>query len=133
MRPRLLLAALLLTATAACSQDVGSAVNSATDTAAKTRDCARLAQEVASTGLGSIPSLAEAEQAVRRLDEQVAGLDNEEVRAAAGTLRDRLEELVTAARQGDAAAIQAAADSARTAAENTARTCGLPADRFLPR
>ena len=115
--------ALVLAATAGCSEAV--------DTASRVRDCAALASDVAASGLGAAPSLAQAEQAVRRLDERIATLGDGEVKTAATTLRDRLTDLVAAARGGDAAAISSAAAAARTAAEQAARTCGLPVEQFL--
>ena len=115
--------ALVLAATAGCSEAV--------DTASRVRDCAALASDVAATGVGTAPSLAQAEEAVRRLDERIATLGDGEVKAAATTLRDRLADLVTAARTGDAAGLSSAAAAARAAAEQAARTCGLPVEQFL--
>lgn len=94
-------------------------------------DCAGLAADVARSGLSGVPTQAEAEAAVQRLDERVEGLDSPQVREAAGDLRDRLRELQEAARSADPAAARAAAERAREAARRTADVCGLPADQFL--
>ena len=122
MRLRLLPAALLLVLTTACQ--------GATDTANKVQDCAALAQDAAAAGLDRVPSRSEAESAVRRLDERIANLKDEQVKNAAATLRDRLREVVQATRNGDPQDVQQAVAQARDAARDTARTCGLPADRF---
>ena len=103
----------------------------ARDAASTVADCAGLASDVARSGLSGTPTRAEAEEAVRRLDERVSSLDSPEVRDAATDLRDRLRELQEAARAGDAAAARSAADRAREAARRTAQECGLPADQFL--
>ena len=103
----------------------------ARDAASTVSDCAGLAGDVARTGLSGVPSPAEAEQAVRRLDERVASLDSPDVRDAATELRDRLRDLQVATRSADPAAAAQAADRARAAARRTAEVCGLPADQFL--
>ncbi|MDP9466411.1 MAG: hypothetical protein M3P31_04105 [Actinomycetota bacterium] len=94
-------------------------------------DCASLAADIARTGLDGVPTAAEAEQAVQRLDDRVQDLQDTEVREAAGTLRDRLRDLPEAARSTDPAAVQQAVAEAREAARGTAEACGLPADQFL--
>ncbi len=94
-------------------------------------DCASLAADIARTGLDGVPTAAEAEQAVQRLDDRVQDLQDTEVREAAGTLRDRLRDLPEAARSADPAAVQQAVAEAREAARGTAEACGLPADQFL--
>ena len=94
-------------------------------------ECASLAADVARTGLDGIPTAAEAEQAVQRLDDRVQDLQDAQVRDAAGTLRDRLRDLQEAVRSADPAAVERAAAEAREAARGTAEACGLPADRFL--
>ncbi len=128
MRPRpaarLALASLLLV-------PVLSACAEARDAATKAGGFAGLAADVASTGLDQVPTLAEAEQAVQRLDDRIGSLQDEEVRSAATTLRDRLEELVAAVRSGNPAEAQQAADAAREAARQTASACSLPVDQFL--
>lgn len=121
---RLALASLLLV-------PVLSACAEAQSAATKAGDCAGLAADVARTGLDRVPTVAEAEQAVQRLDDRLGSLRDEQVRSAASTLRDRLQELVTAARSGSAADAQQAADAARSAARETAGACGLPVDQFL--
>ena len=124
MRRRLLPVLLpLVLVTAGCQQ--------ARDTAATVSDCAGLASDVARSGLSGVPTQAEAEQAVRRLDDRVQTLDSPDVRDAATELRDRLRDLQSAARSADPAAAQQAADAARAAARRTAEVCGLPADQFL--
>ena len=95
------------------------------------KDCAGLAADVARSGLAGTPTQAEAEAAVRRLDERVETLDSPEVRDAATDLRDRLRELQEAARSADPAAATMAAGRAREAARRTAEVCGLPAEQFL--
>lgn len=107
------------------------ACGGAVDTAVKARDCAALASDVASVGLGQVPSRAQAEQAVRRLDDRLADLGDPEVREAATTLRDRLQDLADAARRGDAARVSGAAAEARAAAEDAAAACSLPVGQFL--
>ena len=77
------------------------------------------------------PSQAEAERAVQRLDDRVAQLDNEDVKRAAGTLRDKLREVQQAAQNSDPAGAQRAAAEARDAARAAAETCGVPVDQFL--
>ena len=120
-----LLLPLLLTGllTTGCSE-ARDAVGGATD-------CAALAKDIASAGLDGIPTPAEAQSALDRLDERVAGLDEGEVRDAATTLRDRLRDLQQAAAAADPVAVQTAASEARDAARDTAQACGLPADQFL--
>jgi hypothetical protein len=118
---RLLLPLALLTGGCAEARDAASAVS----------DCAGLASDVARSGLAGTPTRAEAEEAVRRLDERVSSLDSPDVRDAATELRDRLREVQEAARAGDAAAARQAAERARAAAGRTAQACGLPADQFL--
>jgi hypothetical protein len=103
----------------------------ARETASTVRDCAALAGDVASTRLSGTPTRAEAEQAVRRLDERVQSLESPKVREAATDLRDRLRELQEAARSADPAAVQQATERARTAAREAASACGLPAEQFL--
>lgn len=101
------------------------------DTAGRASDCLALANDVAQSGLAGVPTRAEAEQAVQRLDERVQTLDDPEVRAAAEDLRDRLRELQEAAASADPAAVQQAAEAAREAGREAARTCSLPVDQFL--
>lgn len=103
----------------------------ARDAAATVADCAALASDIARSGLTGTPTLAEAQEAVRRLDERVPTLDSPQVRDAATDLRDRLREVQEAARSSDPAAAAQAADRARAAAARTAQACGLPADQFL--
>jgi len=103
----------------------------AVETATTVRDCAGLATDVARSGLAGTPTQAEAEAAVDRLDERIAGLESTTVREAATTLRDRLRELQAAAASADAARAQAAVTAARDAARDAAEACGLPADQFL--
>ena len=109
--------------TAGCAQ--------ARDLAGAAADCVGLAGDIASSGLSGVPTQREAEQALQRLDDRVADLDDAEVREAVTDLRERLRELQEAARSADAAAAQQAAERARDAARRTAEACGLPADRFL--
>ena len=116
-------ASLCLLAVTACS-DIA-------DTAGRASDCVALARDVAESGLASTPTRAEAEQAVQRLDERVQQLDDPEVKAAAETLRDRLQELREAAASADPAAVQQASEAAREAGRDAARTCSLPVDQFL--
>ena len=124
MRTRSLTALLpLLLLTAGCSD--------AREAASTVTDCAGLASDVARSGLAGVPTQAEAEAAVQRLDDRVQSLDSPEVRDAATDLRDRLRELQQAARAADPAAAAQAAERAREAARRTAQTCGLPADQFL--
>ena len=120
-----LLLPLLLTAllTTGCSQ--------ARDALGGAADCASLASDIAGIGLNGLPSAAEAEQAVQRLDDRVQDLQDPEVRDAAGTLRDRLRDVQEAARSADPAGVQRAVTEARDAARDTATACGLPADQFL--
>lgn len=101
------------------------------DLVTRTQDCAGLAQDVAASGLGQTPTQAEAEQAVERLDRRISELDDEEVKQAATTLRDRLRSLQEAARNADPAAAQEAAAQARDAARSVAQTCGIPIDQVL--
>ena len=123
---RLLPLLLVVPLLAGCSEAV-----TAVDTATRARDCVALARDVAATGLGQVPSQQQAEEAVRRLDERVDTLDSPEVRDAATSLRDRLQELVDATRSGNPADATRAAAEARAAAERTAETCGLPVGQFL--
>ena len=123
MRRRLLPALLLLPLAVGCSE--------VQDTANRAADCAGLAQDVAASGLDRTPTQADAEQAVDRLDRRIEQLDDEDVKQAATTLRDRLRELREAAQAADPAAAQAAAASARDAARAVAETCGIPVDQVL--
>src|SRR5688500_14174635 len=91
MSRRLLAAVLLLL-------PLATACSGGRDLVTRTQDCAGLAQDVASSGLAQTPTQAEAEQAVERLDRRISELDDEQVRQAATTLRDRLRELQEAAR-----------------------------------
>jgi hypothetical protein len=118
--PALLLAPLLLVGCASAQQAVD-----------RTTDCVALAGDVAAAGLDGTPTLADAEAAVQRLDDRLASLDEGDVRDAATVLRDRLVDVVEAARAGDPAALQEAGDAARQAARDAAATCGVPVDRFL--
>ena len=103
----------------------------ARETAGTVRDCAGLAADVARTGLSGVPSQADAEQAVQRLDDRIKGLESTTVRDAATALRDRLQELQRAAGDADPAAAQRAIEATRDAARNAAQACGLPADQFV--
>ena len=116
----LLLTGLLVTGCSEARDAVGGAT-----------ECVSLAADVARTGLDGVPTAAEAEQAVQRLDDRVQGLQDAEVRDAATTLRDRLRELQEAARSADPAAVRSAAAQARDAARDTAAACGLPTDQFV--
>ena len=120
-----LLLPLLLTGllTTGCSE--------ARDAVGGAAECASLAADIARTGLDGVPTAAEAEQAVQRLDERVQDLQDTEVREAAGALRDRLRDVQEAARSADPVALQSAVAEAREAARGTAEACGLPADQFL--
>lgn len=100
-------------------------------TAGRAGDCAGLVRDVAATGLSGTPSVDDAEAAVRRLDDRLQEIDDEELAAATRTLRDRLQELVEAARSTDADAARAAGDDARAAARETAELCGVPVDQVL--
>lgn len=103
----------------------------AREAASTVSDCAGLASDIARSGLSGTPTQAQAEEAVRRLDERVSSLESPDVRDAATDLRDALRELQEAARSSDPAAARQAADRARDAAGRTAQACGLPADQFL--
>ncbi len=116
----LLLTGLLATGCSEAREAVGGAA-----------ECASLAADIARTGLDGVPSEAEAQEAVQRLDERVQDLEDAQVRDAAGTLRDRLRDLQEAARSADPAAVERAVADARGAARDTAEACGLPADQFL--
>lgn len=116
----LLLPVLLLTA---CSE--------AQETVSNVRACAALAADVARSGLQGVPTQAEAEQAVQRLDDRVQDLEDGSVKDAATALRDRLRELQEAVADADTAAAREAAERARDAARDAAEACGLPADQFL--
>jgi hypothetical protein len=116
-------AVLLLLLVAACS-DVR-------DTAGRAADCVGLARDVAASGLSRSPSVADAEAAARRLDERIQGIDDAELRSSTAQLRDRLQDLADASRAADEAGARAAAEQARSAARDTARLCGVPADQFL--
>lgn len=123
MDRRLALLLLCLLPLTACSE--------VRETADRASGCVALARDVASAGLDSTPTQAEAEEAVRRLDERVEQLDDPQVREAAGRLRDRLRELQEAVATGDPTAVQQAADAARGAARDVASACSLPVDQFL--
>ena len=113
-----------------CALLVGGC-SEARDAVTSVSDCAGLASDVARTGLSGVPTQEEAEQAVRRLDERVASLEDAEVRDAAAELRERLRELQEAARAADPAAASQAAARARDAARAAAEACGLPVDQFV--
>lgn len=102
------------------------------DTATKVKDCATLAGDLASSGLDRTPTAAEAEATAKRLRDRVESLDSQEVKTAATTLADRLEELRAAAARKDAAEVQAALAGAREAARGAAETCGIPVDQLVP-
>jgi hypothetical protein len=110
---------------------LGTGCSDPRDTAAQLSDCTALATDVADLGLGGVPTQADAEAALERLDDRLADLKSPDVRDAAGDLRDRVREVQEAARSGDAAALTAAVDRAREAAEAAAKACGLPADALL--
>ena len=120
---RLLIALLPVLLLTGCSE--------AAETASTVRDCAGLASDVARSGLAGTPTQAEAQAAVDRLDERIAGLGSTTVKDAATTLRDRLRELQEAAAAADPAAAKTAVTAARDAARGAAEACGLPADQFL--
>ena len=103
----------------------------ARETAGTIQDCAGLVSDVASTGLQGVPTKAQAEQAVQRLDERVQSLGPGAVREAATALRDRLDELQQAAGRADAAAVRKATTDARDAAATAAKACSLPVEQFL--
>jgi hypothetical protein len=124
-RPLLPLVALTVLLAAGCSDP--------RDSAAQLSDCGALAADVAELGLNGTPTQADAEAAVKRLDDRLSDLKSPEIRDAAGDLRDRVRELQEAARSGDSAATTAAIDRAREAAESAAEACGLPADALLGR
>jgi len=110
---------------------LGTGCSDPRDSAAQLSDCTALASDVAKLGLKGAPTQADAEAAVRRLDDRLGDLKSPEVREAAGELRDRVRELQEAARSGDAAATRAAVERARDAARAAAEACGLPADALL--
>ena len=85
----------------------------AAETASTVRDCAGLASDVARSGLAGTPTQTEAQAAVDRLDERIAGLGSTTVKDAATTLRDRLRELQEAAAAADPAAAKTAVTAAR--------------------
>lgn len=103
----------------------------AVETAGTVRDCAGLAADVARSGLAGVPTQAEAEQAVQRLEDRIGQLESTTVKDAATTLRDRLRDLQQAAGSADPAAASAAAAAARDAARDAAQACGLPAEQFV--
>ena len=103
----------------------------ARDAASTVTDCAGLASDLAQSGLSGVPTQAEAEQTVQRLDERVESLESEQVRDAATDLRDRLREVQEAVRSADPVAARQAAERAREAARRTAEECSLPASQFL--
>lgn len=119
--PLLVPAAVLLTG--ACSQAV--------DTATTVRDCAGLASDVARSGLADVPTKAEADAAVQRLDDRIGQLESTTVKQAATTLRDRLRDLQDAVAGADPDQAQQAVQAAREAATDAASACGLPAEQFL--
>ena len=103
----------------------------AAETAGTVRDCAGLAGDVARSGLAGVPTKAEAEQAVARLDDRIGQLESTTVKGAATTLRDRLRDLQQAASNADPSAATRAAQAARDAARVTAQACGLPVEQFV--
>ncbi len=122
---RALLTPLVLVAVAGCGT-----VQEASDGAGKVQDCAGLARDALASGLSGVPSAAQAEEAVQRLDDRIGDLGDTTVRDAAQGLRDRLQEVVDAARSADPARVQQAAADARDAAAEAARACSLPVDAF---
>ena len=106
------------------------AVEDARDGAGKVQDCAGLARDALSSGLSGLPTAEEAEQAVQRLDDRVQGIGDTQVRDAASSLRDRLQDVLDAARSADRAAVEQAVGDARDAAASAAGACGLPVDQF---
>ena len=104
----------------------------AVDTATKVKDCATLASDLAQSGLARTPTQAEAEATAKKLQDRVETLDSQEVKDAASTLADRLEELRAAVAAKDAADVQAAVTRAREAARDAASTCGIPVDQLVP-
>lgn len=103
----------------------------ARETVANVQACAGLAADVARSGLQGVPTQAEAEQAVQRLEDRVQDLEDGSVKDAATALRDRLRDLQQAAADADTAGAREAAEAARDAARDAAEACGLPADQFL--
>lgn len=103
----------------------------AVDTATTVRDCAGLATDVARSGLTGVPTKAEADAAVQRLDDRIGQLGSTTVKQAASTLRDRLRDLQEAVAGADRAQAQQAVQAAREAASGAASACGLPAEQFL--
>jgi len=103
----------------------------ARDTADTVRDCAGLAADAARSGLSGVPTQAEAEQSVRRLDDRISELDSPDVRDAATGLRDRLRGVQDALASADPSAVTGAVQAARDAAGSAAAACGLSADQFL--
>lgn len=99
--------------------------------AAKVQDCAGLASDVASVNLSQVPTQAEAEAALAKLDKRLASIRDPQVKTAATDLRARLNELLAAARTGDPTAVPQAAASARSAAGTVATACGIPLDQVL--
>lgn len=126
MHPRLLLPLLVLPA-------LLTGCSGAVDTATTVRDCAGLATDVARSGLAGVPTPAEAEQSIQRLDGRLDGLGDTTVKDAATALRDRLKELQQAVTAADPAGVQKAVTAARDAAGRAASACGLPAEQFLGR
>jgi len=100
-------------------------------TAGAVRDCAGLAADTARSGLSGVPTRAEAEQSVQRLDDRISGLDSPDVREAATALRDRLREVQETVASADPSAVAGAVQAARDAAGSAAAACGLSADQFL--
>jgi hypothetical protein len=129
LRPLLLVPVLAL-ALSACSsaQDAVDAAQSGTK---KVKDCAGLAQDVFGIGLNNTPTPAEAKKLKETLDKRVDNINDADVRAAATSLRDRLADLTTALQKTDQAQIQASFNAARTAAQDAAKACNLPAGSFI--
>jgi hypothetical protein len=96
----------------------------------KAADCTGLAGALSGIDWSDVQRApAEAEQAVRRLDQRLREVDDADVKRAGEALRDRARELADAAANASAADAREALADVEAAARRLASTCGVDVDQ----
>lgn len=131
MRRTSALVAVALFSLAACSE-VRETADQVASGADLVRDCAVLATDAAQVRLESIEQVdvQDVQQAAEQLGEDVATIDDAEVRAAAERLQEGLEQAAQAAREGDPTALEDARQEVTDALAEAAQACDVPVEEF---
>lgn len=112
-------------------QQTADSVRGAADSASRAADCAKIGADLASLQLERVNDPQAVDAAAKDLREKVQGIDDKQVRDAAGRLATRAQEYASAVARGDTAKAQAAARRVEIAARETAQRCGVPVEAFL--